>query len=807
MNGMIVDKKVFLRNKLAHLLMNSFCRLIFIVVSLFYYVPFMGAQTLRVLIKDADNGQPVSGASVALFSLLRQNPDVSPTITDDGGNALINNIVPGYYRCAVAAEGYEQRIFQEITISSGKETPLEVSLRRTPDALPELVIVADNIGRRRSQSIGETVLTRELTLRYPVTFFDPARLALAAPGVAGADDQANGFSVRGHTPNAIRWRLEGVDIANPNHLSGAGTFSDLPAPTSGGVLMFSAQMLDRSALLTGAFPAGYGDATGGIMDIYLRKGNAEQREFTVQAGLIGLDISAEGPFASNKKASYLANYRYSTVGLLGQMGVSFGNEQINFQDLSLHFHLPTAKAGTFAVFGMGGLSSNIYTHTADREKIKLYKELLDIDYTGGAGVAGMSHTLQGKKGTWLKTVLVASVQHNERTVISPYADIAEKAAETGTDTRIAGNTTAHKKISAQHRVQGGLNWSTRQFSGSNRNISEIYYNSTAEWLHFWQPWAEWEWSMRRTTVKGGLHTHIAGFNQAFSAEPRLLVAHRIGSKSRLTGSWGLYSEAQPMWLYNGVHNIGGRREQYNRNLDFTRSQQASARFEYQATPYLRLYSEAFWQSARQIPVWADGSSAFSMVNLVEGPISNVPLISSGKGRHYGLEMAAERTLLNGFFWHVNMMLLRATYTGSDGIWRDSRWNARYVANIIAGKEWQIDPKGAKKRAFGVSGRLNYREGFWDVRVAPDRNPFVPQPVRIADAPVYDVRLPYFLRPDLRVYWRRNIADRRNSTFSIDFQNMTARRNVAYYYYDALTQQTATKEQLGLIPNISWKLEF
>ena len=42
---------------------------------------------------------------------------------------------------------------------------------------------------------------------------------------------------------------------------------------------------------------------------------------------------------------------------------------------------------------------------------------------------------------------------------------------------------------------------------------------------------------------------------------------------------------------------------------------------------------------------------------------------------------------------------------------------------------------------------------------------------------------------------------------MDFQNVSIRKNVAYRYYDAYTGKVETKEQLGLVPNLSWRLEF
>ena len=79
--------------------------------------------------------------------------------------------------------------------------------------------------------------------------------------------------VRGHSPNNNNWRLEGVEIVNPNHLSSGGTNTATPARNGGGVNMLSAQMLGNSTFIRGAFPAAYGNALSSVMNMSLRKGN------------------------------------------------------------------------------------------------------------------------------------------------------------------------------------------------------------------------------------------------------------------------------------------------------------------------------------------------------------------------------------------------------------------------------------------------------------------------------------------------------------------------------------------------------
>ena len=178
---------------------------------------------------------------------------------------------------------------------------------------------------------------------------------------------------------------------NPIHLSNAGTFSDQLSSSGGGTIILSSQLLDNSTFSTGAFGANYGNSLSGVFDMNLRAGNDEHAEYTLQAGLIGVDLSAEGPISRKSGSSYLVNYRYSFTGLLGALGVTFGGEDIRYQDLAFNLRFPTEKAGTFTVFGMGGRSSNVFTGLRDDSTRIENKERFDIDFTSDMGAIGVTH--------------------------------------------------------------------------------------------------------------------------------------------------------------------------------------------------------------------------------------------------------------------------------------------------------------------------------------------------------------------------------------------------------------------------------
>jgi Carboxypeptidase regulatory-like domain len=278
----------------------------------------LAAQTLRGTVKESVTGNAIAGATMTLES--DQKGEKKTISSDEQGVFRFDNLQPGYYQILVEHVGHQKITIKELLVTSGKERVLNLLLDLGTTPIPVIEVVEARYDHKM-QPLGEIPLSRDQTLRYPMTYYDPARLATAFAGVAQTDDGTNSISVRGNNPGLLRWRLEGVDIVSPNHLSNAGTLSDRPAISSGGVLMLSAQMLDNTSLLTSNYSAQYGDAIGGIMDMHLRKGNNQQAEQTIQVGLVGLDATLEGPFSKRKRGSYLINYRYSTVGLLGVLAV------------------------------------------------------------------------------------------------------------------------------------------------------------------------------------------------------------------------------------------------------------------------------------------------------------------------------------------------------------------------------------------------------------------------------------------------------------------------------------------------------
>jgi hypothetical protein len=768
---------------------------------------FLLAQTLLGILRDADSGEPIVGATVQL-QYLRSSANPNSLATAPDGGFVFESLRPGYYSLGIIAQGYESQTITEINVVSGKEQILELSLRRSNAQLSEVTILGTQPGRRPLLPLGEIPLTKDQTLRFPAMFFDPARLAMTYPGVAQMDDGTNNMSIRGNSPLSMRWRLEGVDIVNPNHLPNAGTFGDRASASGGGVLMFSAQLLDNSSLLTGAMPAGYGDALGGVMDMNLRKGNTRQHEFTAQAGLIGLDLAAEGPMSgknSSTPASYLVNYRYSTVGLLGQMGVSFGDEQINFQDLSFNLSKEGKNGSRWTIFGMGGLNENIFRHKTDTSEIKFYKDFFDIDFQSKTGIVGASNWTPLSRNSWIKTTIAASAQLTER-IASSGVFTDDSSADDIRESRISGAFTYFKKLHPQWKIMAGLNLSHQKFSAESV-IGQQRTLYKDQQILLLQPWTSLSWSSRqeKTQIQAGLHgigyrnPYIAQAelrNYYFALEPRLSITHLLAPRHRISAAAGWYNQLPAPWLMN-------------EDLKFQQAGKYSLAYTWMPNMRWMMKVEGFLQVIQRDYFSADlFDTGTHLVNLSEfTPMALNSFLSIATGQTYGVEMSVEKRLENGWFMMANATFLDSKVAyGHESEKAPTRWDVGKIANLVLGKEWQKEKRPGKERTIGLNGRVVWmggvREPEIDIVSSDERN-----------TTVYNLgygyinQAPDYFRADLRVYWRKNLGNRRNSTFALDIQNLTARENVAYHFFDPYTNNIETKYQLTTIPNFSWRLQF
>ena len=290
---------------------TSFLMLLF-TSSLFAKEP---TQTIRGIVIDNQSKTPLIGVSVVLLN----TENFVGSASDVNGNFRLENIPVGRQSIKATYVGYRERAIPVI-VTSGKETVITIEMEESVVQGKEVVISAE---REKTKAINEmaTVSARSFTIeetsRYAGSRNDPARMAANYAGVSGANDSRNDIIIRGNSPQGVLWRLNGIDIPNPNHFGSLGS-------TGGPVGILNNNVLDNSDFMTGAFPSEYGNALAGVFDLRMRSGNNEKHENMFQLGFTGFEGGIEGPFSKKSKASYLVNYRYSSLAVFQKLGVNFG---------------------------------------------------------------------------------------------------------------------------------------------------------------------------------------------------------------------------------------------------------------------------------------------------------------------------------------------------------------------------------------------------------------------------------------------------------------------------------------------------
>ncbi|MBS4064605.1 MAG: TonB-dependent receptor [Chitinophagaceae bacterium] len=776
---------------------------IFFLIIIFTLIRGIGfaqfTQTIRGTVNETVLQTPVAGATVNLMG----NKSV---ITDSLGNFRFSNVPVGTHTIRITHVSFKEAVVANLTVNAGKELVLTIPFESIVKEQSEIIIKGD---KRKNKPINELSLvsarafTVEETQRYAASVNDPLRMATNFAGVVSADDGNNNIVIRGNSPSGLLWRMEGIDIPNPNHFSNA-------AGSGGGISILSSQLLANSDFLTGAFAAEYGNALSGVFDLKLRKGNNERREFALQAGVLGLNVSAEGPFKKNYKGSYLINYRYSTLNILNKLGVIPNGSPTNFQDLSYNIYLPANKAGTFTLFGFGGLSSQASKFLDDTTEWKNESDRFRFTYSGKTYMNAVTHSIRLGSSTTLKSAI--SYSKVEATFELDYAKtktIVEQWSNEKYGTgRWGFNSMLNHKFSARSSLRAGVIVNRIAYNYYQRSKEERdeplldRINHTGN-TYTVQSYAQWQYKpTNKLTLNGGLHYLQLLLNDKGVVEPRASVKWDITNKHSLSAGYGLHSQVQGLGVYFAqVKDASGNTQQPNKNLGFTQSQHYVLSHQYLLGKNLKLRTELYYQQLSNVPVVNSDTSTFSTLNIIDGFVTDA-LVNKGKGRNYGLEISLEKYLSNHFYYMFSNSFYQSKYTALDGIERNTRFNGGFVSNLVAGKEFIT---ANQRRTFGINIKLVYQGGFRETPIDIERSKAAGA-AKYVEKDAFTLQVPAYYRTDLKLSMKWN-RKKLTSTLSLDLQNATNRLNVFGRFYDPLKQEVITIHQNGLIPVLNYKIEF
>ena len=756
-------------------------------------------QTARGTIKDAETKTPLIGATIIVEGI----EPLLGTTADLDGDFRLEKVPVGRHNFKITYVGYEPFTLSEILVGSGKEVVLEIELKELPTTLNEVVVRA-NTNKDQPVNSMATLSARtfsvEETSRYAGGLDDPARLASAFAGVTTTQTASNAIIIRGNSPRGVLWRFEGVDIPAAFH------FPNVDFIGGGGVTVLSNQMLRNSDFYTGAFPAEYGNASSGVFDIKMRTGNAEKREYTAGISLLGTDFSAEGPFVKGKQASYLFNYRYSTLGYIGKI-MNLPNLP-TYQDLSFKLNFPTQNAGIFSFWGLGADDINKKTAESDISKWETDYDRTGLDYFNRFGAIGLSHRISISSNTFFLTTLSADGMRygmdkeeytfDEQLLPTDYI----KSTEGKYTFRSIVNHRFNNRVSSRT----GITLNSLFFDNT---LEKAFRDNPEEMLTFvdnsgtgfsTQVFSQLKIDLLpKLSTNIGFHTMYLNLNKKATFEPRAGLSWNFTQNDELSIAYGLHSQMEELRTYYSQVNNNGTIEMPNKNLDFMKSHHFVLGYSRKLSDVMRLKVEPYYQILEDIPVYPN--STFSIINITSDWAINRKLENTGSGKNYGIDVTFERFLKDGYYYLITGSLFDSKYKGGDGYEYNTRFNRGHVINLLAGKEWMVKDKNILSISAKVTymGGLRYTPALYDESI--ESQMYIPN-----DSQAFSKQFPSTTGVDFTIRYRINKA-KHSGVWFIMVKNAFSQPDYSDPFYDLITNDVIIDKMKMPFLSLGYKIEF
>lgn len=780
-----------------------------------YFLFAQGMQSVRGQIIDKETRTPLIGAVVQLYNDTAMQ---AGAVADLDGNYRIANVPVGRYTLKVQYTGYLQALMPNIIVNSGKEMILNVELETSTVTTSEVVIV----GQRKDGTVNEMgsgsgrMFSVEETNRYAGSRGDPARMASNFAGVQGANDSRNDIVVRGNSPAGVLWRVEGVDIPNPNHFAIEGT-------TGGPVSMLNNKVLANSDFYTGAFSAEYGNSIAAAFDLRMRNGNNEKFEFNGQFGFLGTELSAEGPLNKKKGSSFLVNYRYSTLKMFEALNMPIGTGAVpSYMDGAFKLNFPLKSGGNLSWFGIGG-NSKIDIRVSDLTEPN--DELYGVDnrdqyFRTGMGFSGIVYAKSLSDQTFFRAVVAGSARYSAANHDLVWRDssfavdsITAKMGYRNSEQRYSFNFYFLHRATAKHTIKTGMfndmytnelhdsvfslvanEWQVRQdYSGSSFLI---------------QPYVQWKYRPNdRVTFNTGVHGQYFTLNGSVAVEPRASVRWSINDKQSVQVAGGMHSQMLPAYVYY-THVAGDSLHRlHNKDVDFMKSIHSVVGYDLSIGEGMRIKVEAYYQYLYNVPV-EKKSSSFSVLNQGSGFSRFFPdtLVNEGTGTNYGVEFTLEKFFSKQFFFMYTASVFDAKYTGSDGITRDTDFNTRYAMNLLGAYEFSLGPK----QTLQIGTKVTMAGKRWFTPIDTIASALENEEMYIDSMRNTQQFSTAYFRLDVRVVWKYN-AKKVTHEIGIDLINLTDQQNILGLTYSPSStpgkSPVQEQYQLGFLPLFYYQIDF
>ena len=754
---------------------------LFLLVSL---LTFAQTGTVKGRVYNQKNNEPLE------FATIRIQGTTNGTTTDLEGNYEIV-YRPGFYRLEVSYVGYETTLSAEVHIQGNQTAFIDIAVPESSTLIDEVVVRPTfNLKKIESPVSLLTIGVSDIEKAAGVNR-DVSKALQSLPGVGATDPNRNDLIVRGGGPSENVFYLDGIEIPIINHFATQGS--------SGGVVgIINPDFVREVNFYTGAFPANRPNALSSVMDIRQKDGSRDRIHTQLGIGASDAAFTMDGPIGD--KTTFIVSARQSYLQLLFKfIGLPF---LPTYNDFQVKYKYQIDPKNELSIIGLGAIDNMTLNTDLQEDGTESQRYLLDYlpvyqqwNYTIGAVY---KHFSDNYFDTW---VLSRNMLRNKNFKYPDNDESQPKISDYRSDE--AENKfrfeRSYPDLPVKLLIGAGVAYShyeneTNRKVFSNGSLNDLIYNTKLDlWSYQAFIQASDTYLNNRLSLSLGLNTIGNNFNNNMK-NPLNQVSPRFSASYRLTDKWDINANVgryamRPAYTTLGYKDASGLFINKNENLKHIISNQAIAGFAYELNFKLRFNLEGFYKLYNNYPLSVTDGMSIAGKGTDYGQVGDEEIVSTGKGRAYGIEFSGKLLDYKGLNSTITYTLFKSEFTGADGIYRPSNWDTRHMVNLLGSynlpKNWNISMRwrfvgGAPYSPIDVD--LSTNKDAWSVNNRPYIDYANYNTLRLKDSHQLDLRI------DKEYYFKKMMLN-----FYLDVQN-------AYNFQSENPPIYTNKDASGMIMN-------
>ncbi len=656
---------------------------------------FAQEGTIKGRVFNMKTNEPIEFATIQI-----EGTTIGST-SDLDGNFIFTGIKPGFVKLIARSVGFETTVSSEIQVQGNQTTFVDIAVPEAAIVIKEVVVRQNlNIKRIESPISVLSVGVQEIEKSAGANR-DVSKVLQSLPGVGATDPNRNDLIVRGGGPSENVFYLDGIEIPVINHFATQGS-------SGGAVGVINPDFVREINFYTGAFPANRTNALSSVMEIKQKDGSKDRVHTKLSVGASDAALTLDGPIG--KKSTFIVSARQSYLQLLFKLiGLPF---LPTYNDFQVKYKYQIDQKNELTFVGIGAIDNMTLNTELEKTGTEAQKYLLSYlpIYKQWNYTVGLVYKHFGEKhiDNW---VLSRNMLRNNNFKFKGNDDTLPKVNENLLSDYTSDEAENKLRFERDYpylpvklKIGAGLRYSHY----TNETFRRLFFNNTENELNYqtnlnlfgYQAFAQASDEYLDNRLKLSVGVSLVGNNYNKNMQnplnqfsPRLSVSYTLSDKWDLNANFGRYA-MQPAYTTLGFrYATGGPLVNQNENLKYVTSNQAIVGIEYRPAEKMRLTVEGFYKQYQNYPLSVSDGLSIASKGTDYGQIGDEEIISTGKGRAYGVEVLYKIMEWKNLNITSTYTFFRSEFTDKNDIYRPSSWDTRHLLNLISsykfGKSWNI----------------------------------------------------------------------------------------------------------------------